>query len=80
MPNAPKPGTVQITMRISEELAARAEQAAAKLRKANPGIPIARTDAIRMILEKHLPPLEDAAAPSAPSAKPPPVKPAPEKP
>ena len=57
MPNAPKPGTVQITMRVTEELAARAEQMADELRAEHPGIPIARTDAMRMILEKHLPPL-----------------------
>jgi hypothetical protein len=47
-------------MRVSEALAARAEAEAERLRKENPGIPIARTDAMRMVLEKHLPPLEGA--------------------
>ena len=68
MPNAPKAGTVQITMRVSEELAARAEAAAAKLRKENPGIPIARTDAMRMVLEKHLPPLDASSTTPTPAA------------
>jgi hypothetical protein len=58
MPNAPKAGTVQITMRISTELSARAELMAARIRAEHPGLEVGRTDAIRSILEKHLPPLE----------------------
>jgi hypothetical protein len=72
MPNSPKAGTVQITMRVSEELAERAEQMAKTLREEHPGIPIARTDAMRMVLEKHLPPLRGASGVPGPGDNKPP--------
>ena len=68
MPNRPRVGLVQITIRIDEELAARLEKAVERFRIEHPGVKFDRSDAIRGALAKGLPPLE-GPAPAQPVAK-----------
>lgn len=60
----------QASLRLPDTLWRRAEQLAAKMTADDPTTAYSRTDAIRRILEQHLPPLDEttAAAPAS-SAK-----------
>lgn len=52
----------QASLRLPDSLWKRAEQLAAQMTADDPSTAYSRTDAIRRILEKHLPPLDEAAS------------------
>jgi hypothetical protein len=64
--------TQQVALRLPTEMIRRADAYAAALAKEHPGMIYTRTDALRIILAKHLPPVppEDVEEPS--KAEPPP--------
>src|SRR5689334_19582948 len=68
----PKPDepTQQVALRLPLSIIERADAYAAQLAAEHPGLQITRTDAMRMILAKHLPPRE-SPSPSTLAAKPP---------
>jgi hypothetical protein len=57
--------TISVGLRLPVDLVRRADAFAARLMRENPGMRYTRTDAIRIILARHLPEDEMAAAPSA---------------
>jgi len=65
--------TQQVAFRLSMDLIQRADAYAAVLSAEHPGMHYTRTDAVRIILAKHLPPLppeSDEPAQSSPASKP----------
>jgi hypothetical protein len=68
--------TQQVALRLPTELVRRADAYAAALAAEHPGMNYTRTDALRIILAKHLPPLPpDAVEPAKPDPTPKPRKP-----
>jgi hypothetical protein len=67
------PDAVQVGIRLPLDIVRRADAYAAALGVEHPGLTFTRTDAIRLILAKHLPPLPpepDEPAKSSPASKP----------
>jgi hypothetical protein len=62
----PKPvePTHQVALRLPLSIIQRADEYAAELAAEHPGLQITRTDAMRMVLAKHLPPLAAKPSPS----------------
>jgi hypothetical protein len=72
--------TQQVAFRLSMDLIQRADAYAAALSAEHPGMHYTRTDAVRIILAKHLPPLPpeaDEPAKPGPASKPRKPKPRP---
>lgn len=63
----PEEPTQQVGLRVPESLIRRADLFAAQLSRETPGLQITRTDAIRIILTRHLPQLPDEQAQTSPS-------------
>lgn len=63
--------TQQVALRLANDLIRRADAYAAALSADHPGMNFTRTDALRIVLAKHLPPLpSEATEPEKPSAAP----------
>jgi hypothetical protein len=67
----PKPvePTVSVALRLPLSIALRADQYAAQLARETPGLQVTRSDAMRIILAKHLPLMPDEPEPPV-SSKP----------
>lgn len=68
---------LQVGIRLPMDIVRRADAYAAALSTEHPGMIYTRTDAMRIILAKHLPPLPDAEQRPVPEPAPKPRKPKP---
>jgi hypothetical protein len=66
---------LQVGIRLPMDIVRRADAYAAALSAEHPGMTFTRTDAMRIILAKHLPPLPDTEQRPAPEPASPPRKP-----